>query len=445
MRRLALVCLLTACGGGEAANPDATALPAWNRELPPSDVMGSVARGIIHLHSPYSHDACDGNPRGDTEVGPIDEACYQNLREGLCATRQDFAALTDHDASMAEEEFATLFLERADDEMVGTGASRIHCDNGHDVLLTVGGENDLMPIMLDQHVPGDAQQRHDTYNGRDATAVTAFRDAGATVWIPHTEGWTADEVATLAPDGIEVYQLHANLDPDIRPTLGLDPYEVIDLLAQFVNTTEDGPQSDLALLAVLEPNPPALAVWDNLLGRGMHVSGSGGTDAHQNVLNLAGSDGERIDSYRRMMRWFTNVVQVADASDPAQIETALRGGAMYVAFELMGTPVGFEMPGIGSTVAVGETLHVTLPTVHDLDPELPAPVITGKVIRVTATGSEVIAEGAGPFEIVMDVAGAYRVEVDIQPLHLGPYLGNLETNYAERTLPWIYTSPIYVE
>jgi hypothetical protein len=63
---------------------------------------------------------------------------------------------------------------------------------------------------------------------------------------------------------------------------------------------------------------------------------------------------------------------------------------------------------------------------------------------VTASGPEVVAEGDEALEVALDTAGAYRVVVEIRPLHLGPYLGNLGTAYAEQTLPWIYASPIYV-
>lgn len=103
----------------------------------------------MHLHSPYSHDACDGKPR-DAGGAP----CLADLRAALCTTRVDFAALTDHDASMADEDFPTLFSMRGADQAVRNGAgeqiaSRMTCDGGHVVTLTVGGENALMPIMLD--------------------------------------------------------------------------------------------------------------------------------------------------------------------------------------------------------------------------------------------------------------------------------------------------------
>jgi hypothetical protein len=454
-----------ACGGddGGGGNPDA-ALPAWHRDLPPSSVMGTnrglhAARGIIHLHSPYSHDACDGEPRPG---GAPDEACLADLRAALCDTRQDYAALTDHDDSMADEAFADLFLRRGGDVLVNdttTGtpiANRMMCPDGPGPLLTVGSENPIMPIMLDRHVTGTVQERHDIYNGNDAAAVAAMRDAGATIWIPHTEGRTTAELLALAPDGIEVYQLHANIDPDIRAEqLGLPASGAIQAVVEFADTNPGGPEPDLAILSFLSPNTPSLARWDELLAMGRRVSGSGGTDAHQNALPILLKDGERGDSYRRMLRWFSNVVLVSDRTDIGEIEYALRNGRMYMVFEVMGTPVGFDVRAtasattfeLGGTFApsAGATLHVTVPTIHDLPAELPAPAIRARIIRVTSSGATEVASGPGPtLSTPLDTAGAYRVEVLIRPHHWGPYLRQLGTEYADQEHPWIYASPFYV-
>ena len=458
-----------ACGDNEAGGgaPDASALPTWRMDLAPSSVMGErrglePARGIIHLHSPYSHDACDGQPRVD-ETGPIDEDCLADLRAGLCTTRMDYAALTDHDATMADEAFEDLFLVRGGDQLVMVDdepvASRLACDGGGEVLLTVGGENPIMPIMLDRHVTGSPEERHAIYDGDDPAAVAAFRDAGATVWIPHSEQRTAAEVEALEPDGIEVYQLHANLDPDIREEfLGLDRSGAIEAAIEFADLQEDGPVPDLALLSFLAENTPSLAVWDALLASGRHIAGSAGSDAHQNALPIMLRDGERGDSYRRVMRWFSNVVLASDRNDPAAIEEALRAGRLFVAFELMGTPAGFDVradiPGqdpveLGGSVsaAAGATLEVAVPTVLDLDPTLPPPSISARILHIPPGGEPaVVAEGAGPaLSAPLDAPGAYRVEIHIVPLHLAPYLGTLGPAYAEKTHPWIYASPIYVE
>ncbi|HUQ04887.1 MAG TPA: hypothetical protein VM261_20435 [Kofleriaceae bacterium] len=454
---------LAACGGddGGGGNPDA-ALPAWDRGLPPSSVMGShrglqAARGIIHLHSPYSHDACDGDPRPG---GVVDEACLADLRAALCDTRQDYAALTDHDDAMADQSFEDLFVRRGGDTLImgtdGPIANRMMCPDGPGALVTVGGENPLMPIMLDRHVTGTVQERHDIYNGESVVAITAMRDAGATLWVPHTEQRTTAELMMIAPDGIEIYQLHANLDPDIRAEhLGLPAAGAIQAVAEFADTNPGGPEPDLALLSFLAPNTPSLARWDELLGMGRRVSGSGGTDAHQNALPILLKDGERGDSYRRMLRWFSNVALVSDRADIGQIEYALRNGRMYVAFEIMGTPVGFDVSAtagattfeLGGTFAptAGATLNVTVPTIHELPADLPAPEIRARIIRVTASGATEVASGAGPtLSTPLDTVGAYRVEVLIKPHHWGPYLRQLGTAYADQELPWIYASPFYV-
>jgi hypothetical protein len=451
MRVFALLCMLAACDDGRPA----PSLPAWDKTLPPASVMGTwnglvPARGIVHLHSPFSHDACDGMPR-DPVTGAVNEPCLQSLRAALCTDRIDFAALTDHDDTMADEEFPALFHPRDGDEVVlGAGgtqiASRIHCDNGQEVLVTVGGENELMPIMLDHHVAGTVPERHALYNGDSPTEVAALRDAGATVWIAHTEQRTTAHLLELDPDGIELYNLHANIDPKIRPMyLGLDAYGAITAAIEFADTNEGGPEPDLAMLAFLTPNLPALARWDEVLATGKKLAATAGSDAHENALPVILADGERGDSYRRVLRWFSNIVLVVDPRDPAQIEESLRRGSVFAVFELLGTPEGFSVTAgattLGGTASVGSPLTVTVPTVRGLDPSLPAPEIHATVVRVDATGRTDL----GGTDVVLDRPGAYRVEVSIVPHHLGPYLRDLGTALADQELPWIYTSPIYVQ
>lgn len=462
-RGLALALLLAACGADGAGPPDATPLPTWQPGLPPASAMGvrrglTPARGIIHLHSPYSHDACDGNPRPG---GPPDETCLGHLRAGLCATRIDFAALSDHDGSMADEDFETLFLVRGQDQLVRDAggnpiASRLACPGGHKLLVMVGSENPIMPIMLDRHVTGTVAERHDLYNADTPAAVAAFRAAGATVWIAHTEQRTTAQLVELEPDGIEIYNLHANLDPAIRRDfLGLSEDGALTAALTFAGMDADGPEPDLALLSFLEPSTPALTRWNELLAMGRHVVGSAGTDAHENTLPITLKDGERGDSYRRLLRWFGNIVLVADPTDPAQIKDAVRAGQMFVAFELLGTPVGFDARAVtadrvvelGGTVAVdaGATLEVAVPTVLELSPTLPAPSIRARVLRIDHDGVTEVAAGTGPtLSVALDRVGAYRVEVLMTPHHLGPYLGRLGPAHAEREQPWIYGNPIYV-
>jgi hypothetical protein len=276
-----------------------------------------------------------------------------------------------------------------------------------------------------------------------------MRDAGALIWVAHTEQHPHDQLMAVQPDGIEVYNLHANIDPKIRgPYLGLDEYGAITNAVEFADTNEGHPEPDLALISFLEPNMPAITRWNELLADGRRLPATAGSDAHENALPVTLADGERGDSYRRTLRWFSNVALVSDPKDVTQIEDALRAGRMFAVFEVMGTPVGLDIHAgsaeLGGEATVGTTLTVNVPSVRNLDPSLPAPEIKATVWRITAAGAEVVAMGAGPTVTApMDQAGAYRVEISIVPHHLGPYLGDLGTAFADREMPWIYASPIY--
>lgn len=461
MRPSVLYACVAACGGGDHATTPDAALPAWDKTLPAAAEMGSwrgyqAARSIIHLHSPYSHDACDNMPRAAD--GTPNEPCLQDLRAALCTDRIDYANLTDHDASMADESWPTLFSPRAGDVAVTNAdgdqiGSRMTCPDGHIVTFTVGGENDLMPIMLHHHPEAaSVQELHDVYNGLDVATETKLRAAGGLVWIAHTEQHEIDQLRTLVPDGIELYNLHANIAPDIRQTyLGLDPAGAVSAAVQFADTQPGHPEPDLALLSFISPSQPALTRWDQLLADGKHIPASAGSDAHQNALPVLLADGERGDSYRRVLRWFSNVVLVQDPSDVAAVEAAIAAGRFFAVFEMMGTPVGFDVHAtgdveMGGTAAVGGTLSVTLPVVRNLDPSMPAPAIKATVIRVDAGGpTTVVSSSDATLSVPLDKPGAYRVEITIVPHHLGPYLHSLGTAYAEVELPWIYANPIYVE
>jgi hypothetical protein len=461
--RIGILAFLVACGGSSSMQPPA--LPPWDNSLPDASVMGvrrglTPSRGIVHLHSPYSHDACDNMPRDMN--GVPNEPCLQDLRHGLCVDHIDFAALTDHDDTMADEEFATLLNMRGNDQPIMDAAnnvvgSRMTCDDGHEVVWSVGGENTLMPVMLQHHVPGTVAERHDLYNADTLDAMTAFRAAGGLGWIAHTEQHDIAELRTVLPDGIEVYNLHANIDPKIRgPYLGLDPTAAITAAVQFADTSDGHPEPDLALISFMTPNQPAIDRWNQLLADGKHVPVTAGSDAHENALPIMLADGERGDSYRRVLRWFANIVLVTDPHDPAQLETALGGGRLFAVFEMMGTPDGFDARATTATttvelggqlgVADAGTFVVDVPTVRLLDPRLPAPEIKATIVFVDAAGPHEVASGSGPQVMApMTAAGAYRAVISIIPHHLGPYLGNLGPGYAEQELPWIYTSPIYVE
>ena len=459
---LPLLIGLAGCPSEEPPPPEPPAGPIpWDIGQPAlgaeSSTRGlSEVRGIAHLHSHWSHDACDGNPQPE---GIPDEDCLADLRYGLCATQIDVAFLSDHSTHANEAPLAERLLERGADELIldETGspiATWLDCEDGHRVLLMPGVEASLMPFGIEEDLP-------DAWGSSTPESVEALRESGAAVWISHTEEHPIEELRELGLDGFELYQLHANLDPGIREEfLGLEPYAYLGEVAPFFFPEENGildpPHPDLAPLAFLELNEPATNALETL-GLERPVAITGGTDAHQNVFPMLASDGERIDSYRRMIRWFNNRLRIEGELSPQSAKEALISGRNHIVFEAFGTPDGFDFrveyegtvyelgsePDIGRGVA---RVLVDLPTLNPLSPQgEDPPEIVGRLFRATQDGRELVQEWTnGPLDLAVAQPGVYRVEVWISPFHLRPYLGEVANDYLSSPIPWIQSGGIFV-
>ncbi|MEQ1564435.1 MAG: hypothetical protein ABMA64_02270 [Myxococcota bacterium] len=434
--------------------PQAPREVPWSGELPAlgREVRGTTeARAVVHLHSPWSHDACDGMPLldGATEgSGTVNEPCLADLRAGLCATRFDFAFVTDHPAWAAFQPYEALPHVRPGDEALGN-ANRIHCPDGHEVVWSPGIEDELMPVGLDRHVSLDPLENDRLYNAYDAEAVTEDRAAGAAVFVAHTESRVDADLERLQDAGItgvELFNLHAMFDPDIREEhLGLDGLGWTLDIAPFTSPS-GAAEPDLFVLGVLAAQGPSLAHWDHLLARGPAV-GVAGTDAHQNVLPIDLRDGDRGDSYRRMLRWFSNVLRVEVPGSPESAQAALEAGRSYVVFDVLGTSDGFDFThstDAGDVVEMGGaggagTLTVGCPTLHPDAPKGPeAPQIDVTVLK------DGVPWHVGCGEVATDGPGVYRVEVVMTPYHLRPFLGDDPEPFL-RPYPWIYANAIRVQ
>jgi hypothetical protein len=412
------------------------------------------ARGILHSHSPYSHDACDGN--GLTMDGKPNPECLADLRRAVCDAALDFIFLTDHADHMAAQTFEDLlFIQPGDEPIQGTGgtaiANRIPCARGGRVLLAAGNEDSLMSVGLAQHLPGDATERLAAYNADDPATVDAMHAAGALVMIPHTESRPLSYLQMMPFDGMEVYNLHAAIDPDIRQYIfGLNAYGAFGAILPFATTDAAGPEPDLAILGFFEDLPLYTERWDALLPL-RPVTGIAGTDVHQNSFPGMMRDGERGDSYRRLMRWFSNIVLVSGEVTPDAVKDALRAGRSYIAFEILGTPTGFDFYAeqgtstveMGGQTTAGATLHVRAPALFDPDPAAPSPAISMRLLKVAGGTTQVAAEGES-IDLPSAGAGIYRVEARIIPHHLRPYLGAEADKYIRDSL-WVMSNPIYVK
>jgi len=457
MRRLLLLSLLVGCGvEPPAPEPTPFVVLPWSKTPPVLDreVRGlRELRVIAHLHSHWSHDACDGDPQPD---GVPDEECLQDLRDALCTDRIDVAMTTDHPTHADETDLQTLLLLRGDDEEVLNAGgvavgNRMTCESGHQVLFLPGIESsEMMPLGIEGHVPGG-------YGQAGADGVDAVHDVEGVAWIAHTETRDLADLATRRLDGIELYQLHANIAPDLREEfLGLDPFGFAADAGPFMfaeaRGIEDPPNPDLAPLGFLLPNEPSIIALETL-GQTQQIGVTGGTDAHQNVFAVDAGDGERIDSYRRMMRWFDNRVRVETPVTPQSVRDGLLAARSWIAFSVFGEPAGFDFFAegddlfeAGSEIAPGADIVVHPPTLDPRSPQANAtPDVRTLLIHSDGTTRTTLAEVTddSAIRVRADLPGVYRVEVWITPHHLTPYLGELP-EYSEREVLWMQTGGIFV-
>ncbi len=438
--------LLLACVTSDAAPAAAVPLEvAWSHQRTPLTTITPSGRtwrrGIIHVHSYLSHDACDDHELPDAQ-------CFADFRSGLCDAAIDVAYITDHPSTAAEHSFDELLLAEPEDEVVDGVANRLTCESGHDVLTLPGIEDELMPVGLLRHVADSQEENERLYNNSDAETIAAEIAAGALVLQAHTEGKSLSELQDRQANGlagVEMFNLHAMVDPNKREEdLGLDRFGYLEAIAPFMSG-ETAAEPDLAFLSFYEEQGVSLERWDALNTTKFTV-GTAGTDAHQNTIPLAMNDGERGDSYRRMMSWFSNVLLV-DSESPADHMVALASGRMFIAFETLGTPSNFSVTytGVDTTLemggeaSVGGTLAVSCPV---LSVDSPQTGTTPPEIAVAVfKDGDIWQSTCGEWSVLEP--GVYRVRADIVPHHLAGFLDN-QAETLVHTYPWLYSNALRI-
>jgi hypothetical protein len=405
-----------------------------------------LRRGIIHFHSPYSHDGCDSEGFVD---GVRNEECFDQLRQALCDNAQDFGFLTDHGSMFADYEYPDVLLYADGDTLIERGgipvANRIRCADGREVILGVGTEQNTMPIGLEHHIGDTPEARRTAYNDTTPAGIAALQAAGAVSLVAHTEGWEIDALLAVPLDGIEIYNLHQNLMDEAGTAFNM----IIDLQTRPWRV----PIPELGLAAIFGENDADLVRWSRALGVRRTV-GILATDVHRNTFDGISSDGERIDSYRRLMHWFSNYVLLpAGPVDDLSIKDAIRRGRLYGAFDYLGYPLGFDFRAevgttvyeLGDEVPAGETaeLQVAVPQVSGLDPAGPQPVIRARLLRSNEGAWDEVAAGQTDLSYDATTPGVYRAEIRIVPEHLRPWLGLRADLFVVERI-WVYSNPIYV-
>lgn len=414
----------------------------------------------MHAHSVYSHDACDGKPIDAS--GTVDRTCLDQFRKALCDTKLDFVFLTDHRGAFADHEFPDVVLHdasRGDRLEEGGRANWATCASRDPVLVMAGTESGTTPLGLEQHVPGTPKQRYEAYGEKTAASIEAFKKAGAVSLVVHPEEWGVEPLVTLPIDGFEMYNLHANA------FLGLGALLAIINHLQNPDELARLPHPDLFLVPVVTEDPRYLAIWGSVLARGVKRVTTMGTDCHRNSFPQITQDGERIDSYRRMMGWFSNHLLVrpdaAGAWNDRSLKDALRGGRLFGTFDVLGPVKGFDFHaregeaagaeaatremGDEASLAKGVTLHVDVPALDRLDPAATAPTITARILRAKEGGWDVVATSSTSLDFPVPSAGAYRAEIRMVPRHLEHYLGESAELARSGDFVWVYGNAIYVK
>ncbi len=409
-------------------------------------------RGLVHVHSVYSHDACDGQPHDD--AGVRNQTCLEDFRRGVCQTQDDFFFLTDHGDSFADNEFPDVLLFDAarGDVLVqrnrGPTANWLACPGAPAALIMAGTETGTMPVGLEGH----ATQRS-LYGDVDDAALDTFHSMGGITLVPHLEDWTVDQLSDLHLDGFEMFNLHRNA----LKNAGV----AADLLLNYVDKgLLDGlMHPDLFFAAFNLDDELYMNRWGTVLARGHHRVTTMGTDCHRNTFPQLLQDGERIDSFRRMMSAFSNHLLIKPKSDgtwdDVELKEALKAGRNFGVFEFLGYAEGFDfvaMEGqtpreLGETASLanGVTLKAVMPHVKGLDPAVEAPVLKLQLLKAREGGwDEVASITEGTLEFPVTQRGAYRVEVRMVPRHLKNFAGTRRAFFtAER--PWVMSSALYVE
>lgn len=429
-----------------------------------------LERVITHFHTPYSFDACDS--KGIAEDGTVNLACLHDIKTALCTNHVNFTFSTDHVNYMAQNTIESLLLLESGDTAVTNAtsdrvANSIGCSDGFGAVLAPGLEGKLLALGMEKHITAASQtDMENTYGAEDAAAKTALEGAiagggaNALVVIPHTESRELSLLRTLSPDAMEIYNLHANLDPKIRKaSLGLKPFEHIAKFMNYLLDLFNSQNADYMFVEFFQMSPVYFSKWNTLLSEGFHITGVAGHDSHENIFPQKASDGERIDQHRRMTRMFSNLVMTTTSSIDA-IKAAIRDGKVYFVLEGLGSPVGMDYHGevAGTTVEMGSTMTVgvgqssslsfTTPSVITSFPGMDGdwkPVIYSELHYINGSGVEsVVATAVQGNALVYNdpPAGHYRVHSYMYPFHLRDYM--LKYSYGERLYPWIISNPIKV-
>lgn len=280
-------------------------------------------RGIIHLHSALSHDGCA--PNGYEDFGGPDPACLAELRAAPCLSGIDFMMMTDHPGYLKDHPYEEGIQHQDGDEIAKDDegrpfANRISCPDGSLVphawvfYGTEGSKN--MPVGLSgPEIPPEVYSvsyGDSTPLEQAQAAVAMAHDLDGIALGVHTEepNITAERIAAIPLDGMEIYNLHANL-------MGaLESIETLLKLDLFMVAGPQAPDPDLSLMLFLAEVGKDVEKFDWVAPR-VHMISVAATDVHRNVevpaLCPGGIEGSICEGFAQE---YPNFVEFAQKGGP---------------------------------------------------------------------------------------------------------------------------------
>jgi hypothetical protein len=383
------------------------------RKEPANHINLNTYRGVMHVHSYLSHDS----------RGTIDDIIPAAKKDGI-----DFIFLTDH--------------PRGDIDTLPKGY-RGYYDG---VLIEPGTEKQgfctwpLKPTIIDWKLDKDSIAKNIVTNG-------------GIIFYAHSEephNWKNPYY-----QGMEIYNFHTD-------TKDQSPLPI--LFDVLVNGNK---YRHWALRQFFNPQTPILAHWDSL-NQSRKIVGFSAIDAHENQnlrarylpdgkVQWVGNNAHNIDTmevkfwnkwlfsapdksgwifkllidtYETGFNYVTNYV-LADTLSTSSLSKNMKQGHLFIAFKSLGDAKGFQFFGTNSKDSIMGILgdSIKLETLKNLKAVSPLPgqfklIHNGKTISSSA-------EKEYQFSFSNKIEkGTYRIEMNL--------------SLQGKSIPWIYTNPIYV-
>jgi hypothetical protein len=196
----------------------------------------------------------------------------------------------------------------------------------------------------------------------------------------------------------------------------------------------------VALLRLIREPRKELELWDQL-NKESKTIGFLGNETTARIFRFLGINFTFL-SYEKSFKFASNHLLLASEltghgdTDRKKIFQALEKGQFYLAFDSLGSPLGFASYfkcNDNNYLLGSEVQDTNCRLMIDLPPNLDVP----RRVDVIHNGQLIFSSNSLKSELEVSKPGAYRVEVKIQP--------RLPVPDAKKWYGWIYTNPIFLK